>query len=375
MNVIAAARLLTLTALGALVAPVFIACGSDGGADSVEAADWVEAFCDRLTEFDEAADEIAEPLPEIDLAGGEDAKDEIVEIVEDVIAEAEALAADLGEIGQPDVDGGADIRSATIAHADEVVDRLEDLLDEISDHDPGSETFAEDMITSFEESEEGGYRARLEDLDDTDGAADIIDLIEDEGDCADAAFPEDDDNGSSDDDEPGDGDGDGDNGDGDGETTGDSTDPEAWVAAFCTSVVSYGQDIEILATSLFGLQDFDDLEEVRDLVVGTLEEGADRSYALALEISEFPDSDLDNSGDIRDTFIGVGETVGDIFSDSADDISAIDVTDEQAFIDGLDAVGLTLNQIFLDLEDTLGDLQSDEFDEIAADLPECFIVQ
>ncbi|MBE7520283.1 MAG: hypothetical protein HS107_13675 [Thermoflexaceae bacterium] len=177
---------LATTAL-ALV-PVLSGCGG-GSVKGVDSEDWVADVCDRFIEFEDAGIELGDKFMEVDFSEPEDAKKKLLALFNEMKKEFDSLEADFKKMGKPDIESGSEVREAFLANFDVNRKDLEGAIKGIKALDTDSKDIEGDVIEIFEDIEDENFRDVLEKLaDKKDDVWEIVDLIDEDPDCAAVIF-------------------------------------------------------------------------------------------------------------------------------------------------------------------------------------------
>lgn len=178
---------LGLIAFAAATLPL-TACGGGGGADKVDVEDWVADVCDRAIDFDDDLLAAADDLSVIEDGDPDEIKDAIDTFADDASDLMDDFIKDVEKIGQPDIDGGADVLKAFKQHAADEKKQISKLKKDVKDiNERNEDDFRDEVISLFEDIEDLNLRDKLEDIGERD-VDDLIDMIDDDSDCAAALF-------------------------------------------------------------------------------------------------------------------------------------------------------------------------------------------
>jgi hypothetical protein len=176
-----------MAAIASSLALLLSACGGDS-LEKVDADDWVADVCDRATDFDEDFAEAGEELDVIEDGDPDEIKDAVGQFVDDANEIVDAFVKDIEEVGQPDIDGGADVIKAIKAHADERKDIFNDFKNDVDDlDDDDDDDFREEVFELLDDAENPDLRDRFEDIDQND-VDDLTDQIDAEDGCGTILF-------------------------------------------------------------------------------------------------------------------------------------------------------------------------------------------
>lgn len=173
--------------LSVLALAVAAGCGADGDGDSVDPSTWATGFCQALTRFSDGISESGGELEGEGLPSG----DQVVGAVRSAGAASGAFAAELRELGPPDVPNGDEINVALTDAAGEAETAFQELEGEVG----GEITDATDVAArarkiaaAAQKALEGIGRAttRLQELD-ADGQ--LANALQAAPECADLGGP------------------------------------------------------------------------------------------------------------------------------------------------------------------------------------------
>jgi len=168
-----------LSALAALA----VACGGDS-LEKVDAEDWVADVCDESVDFDADFADVAAELDVIDDGDPDEIKDAIDEFVDEATKLIDEFVKDVEEVGQPDIDGGAEVIKAFREHAKDQKKVLTDFRSDVGKlDDDDDDDFRDDVFDLLDDADEFDLRDRLEDIDEND-VDDLIDEIDNDPDCS-----------------------------------------------------------------------------------------------------------------------------------------------------------------------------------------------
>ncbi len=331
-------RLMLLVAALPLAA-VITACG--GGAKKVNAQEWVDSLCEAAADFDEARDNASSAFDEVDFTDTKGAREAFADATKEQKEIQKDFRSAFDKIGEPDIKGGDKVVKAFEAQFkenDQKTDEVAKLVEKIDD----DADFVEEFLKILDEVEEPDFRGRLEDVaEDHPEVDEIIELIEDDPDCARVIFSED-----------------------EGSTTGPAPSPtrtgtagppkttnEKWVAGICTSLTDWVNALESANQSLQSKTDnASSAKDLKDLLVGFLKDGRAETVTLQREIRAL------KAPDVKD-----GEAIHRIFVDASNDlVKVFDGLIKEA--EGLDASSLA--KVTADLERFVDRVEG-AFDEVA----------
>lgn len=176
--------------LGAVLAITPVLGGACGGSslEKVDADDWVADVCDAALDFQDDFLDAAGGLDVIEDGDPDEIKDAVDEWVDEGSDAIDAFVKDVEDVGQPDIDGGADVIKAFRAHAKKQKEILADFKKDVNKlDDDDDEDFRDGVFDILDDVEDPDFREELEDIDEND-VDDLIDQIDDEPDCASVLF-------------------------------------------------------------------------------------------------------------------------------------------------------------------------------------------
>lgn len=172
----------------AVLAPGCFFRGDD--VKSVEAEEWVDDFCDATADLDDAEVEAFEAYDEVWLDSEEDG-DAVRDALNDYLdAYEDALndyLEDVETLGQPDIEDGDEIVNAVRQFVEEELEVVEEAREDLDDLDEEGDDLANAADDIFIEMDFTDFLPILEDAE-SDEADDIIELIEDDEECASFLF-------------------------------------------------------------------------------------------------------------------------------------------------------------------------------------------
>ncbi len=164
------------------------ACGG-GDAKTVDAEGWVTDFCDAAKDYQAASDDLGDEFIDIEF-DKKGAKDEVVKVFGKLQKEQDNFKKAVGKVGTPDLDGGKDVKSAVDLEFKERTASLKQVVNDIKKLDEGRR-FEQAVGEALTDREEGDFRGRLDKLASkraTKDAQDVIDLIDEDPECAAVLF-------------------------------------------------------------------------------------------------------------------------------------------------------------------------------------------
>lgn len=183
-----------LAVAGAVLSLAVLAPGCFFGGDDVEkveADDWVDDFCEATADLDDAEmeayleyDDAYIAADEGDGESVEDAFNEFLDTYEDALND---YLEEIEKMGQPDVDGGDEIVKAVKQFVEDELEVIEKAREDLEDLDEEGEDLIFAVDDVFADMEFADLRELLEDSD-SDDADEIIELIEDDEECASFLF-------------------------------------------------------------------------------------------------------------------------------------------------------------------------------------------
>ena len=181
------------TFVGAVLALAILAPGCFFGGDdvkTVEAEDWVDDFCDATADLDEAEVEGFEDYDDVWLDSDEDgdavrdALDDYLDAYEDALND---FLEEVETLGQPDIEDGDEIVNAVRQFVEDELEMVDDAREELDDLDEEGDDLANAADDIFVNMDFTDFLPILEDAE-SDEADDIIELIEDDQECASFLF-------------------------------------------------------------------------------------------------------------------------------------------------------------------------------------------
>jgi len=361
-------RVSRLLLLAALPLAAFIsACGGD--AKKVDAEDWVDDLCEAAADFDETTDEIGGKFAEVDLDDTKSAKKEVAGLLKDQKEAASDFRAAFDKIGQPDIDGGSKVIDAfkdQFKENDKRIGEMSDRVADIDDDDDFMEAFGE----IAEDIGEPEFRSKLEDVaDDHDEAEDIIDLIDEDPDCAAVIFDQDE------------------------ATTNPPTSPtttpgrtpvatapakttnEKWVAGICLALTGWVGDLEDANTSLQGQIDrAASAQDIKTLLVDFLKDGQSETVNMRKEMTALKAPDVKDGAAIHKVFVDAADGLVKVFDSLVADAQKLDTSSLQKASDQLEVFVGRVESSFDEVArtfDKLDQYDPGELDKLFQTRPEC----
>lgn len=356
-------RVLLLVA-GLPLAALIAACGG-GGAEKVEVEEWVEALCEAAADFDKARDNTGTAFEEVDFTDTTAAK----EAYADAIGEQKDVQKDFrdafDEIGQPDIKGGDKVVKAFEDQFKENDEKTDDVGEQVADIEDDAD-FVEEFLKIIEDVGDPDFRGRIEDVaDDYPDVDEVIDLIDEDPDCARVIFSEEE--AATIDPEPS-------------PTSTTSTAPatttnEKWVAGICSSLTGWVADLEgansALQSKIDGAASAGDLKK---LLVAFLEDGQSETVNLRREIAALKAPDVDDGDAIHKIFVDASVDLVKVFDNLVSEAERLDASslakvteDLDRFVEGVDSAFDEVAQSF----DALDQYDPQGLDELFQTRPEC----
>jgi len=329
-----------------LLPALLVACGSD--TKKVEVEEWVEDVCDLARASGEAEDEAFDDL-DLDFEDTEANKEAFLELIEKSDEARKDFRDGFADVGEPDIAGGADVVKAFKEQFEENDEQAKDLEEAIKDIDD-DDNFLNELDRIGEEVDERNFRGELEDLaDDEDEVQDVIDLIEDDEECAEVLFDGETSSGSDDDDSD------------DPQPTraagNDDDSNEEWVTGICTAFGDWVNTIEVAEAGMQTRIDAaTDVPGVLDVLVQFMERGRSASRDLQDDIDRLDPPDVDDGNEIHQVFADAAAGAWDVFDDLVRESRQVSAsTPEEALGDverisagigdAFDEVGLTFDRL------------------------------
>lgn len=356
-------RVLLLVAALPLVAFI-TACGG-GGAEKVDVEEWVDSLCEAAADFDEARDNTGAAFEEVDFTDTKAAKKAYADAIGEQKDVQKDFRAAFGRIGEPDIKGGDKVVSAFEAQFKENDKKTDEVADLVADID-NDDDFIEEFLKIIDKVEEPDFRGRLEKVaDDYPDVDEIIDLIEDDPDCARVIFSEE--ATATVDPEPA-------------PTRTISTGPavttnEKWVAGICTSLTGWVADLESANAALQSKIDgAASAEDLKKLLVTFLKDGQGETVNLRREIAALKAPDVKDGDAIHKIFLDASVDLVKVFDNLVGEAERLDASslakvteDLDRFVEGVDSAFDEVAQSF----DALDQYDPQGLDELFQTRPEC----
>lgn len=357
-------------------------CGGDS-VKAVDSEDWVADVCDRFLEFDAAGVELGDEFMEIDFSDTEDAKKKTVALFTQMKDEFNSLESDFKKMGRPDIDGGSEVREAFLANFDVNRKELDGALKKLRALDTDSKDFEGDVIDAFASIEDEAFREVLDKLaGKKDEVQDIIDLIDEDPDCA-AIILDSGDEAASDDGAdptptkkasagatPG-----------KTSTVAARTTPKAnasknerFVIGLCSAMTGWLDDVTALVDSL-SVPPNSSATQLKEAMVAYFQEALDLATNLKKALAGLPVPEIKDGKAVHQAFAQLGEGMERSFADILAKAKAMEAkspsqvqADVQAFADDLDLVmtEMSLKADTIDLK-----YDTDALVKIADQVTEC----
>lgn len=363
-----------LLAAVALPSILFTACGGGGG-KTVEADAWVETVCDAAKDFQKSTDKAAEKFFDIDTSDTAKAKKTAIQLVDDNKEAAEEFRKEFEKAGKPDLKSGDAVVKAFEAQFKENDKQIADLKKKMEAINV-KEDFESQFLAIAEDAPDSEFRSKLEEVaEDEDDAQEIIDLIDEDADCADVIF--DDESVSEPSTSP----------------TPSKTTPaagktpaaapkttnEKWVAGICTSFVNWVGDIEKANTTLqTNLGKFDASKnspgDLKSELVTFLKAGQTETKNLKKEIDALKTPDVKDGAKIHQVFAKAATDLVKVFDDAVVDaqkINASSFATVAADIDGFETKILNSFDEVSTAFDELDSYNAPEIEKAFESRPEC----
>ena len=356
-------RVLLLVA-GLPLAAVIAACGGDG-AEKVAVEDWVDSLCEAAADFDTARDNTGTAFEEVDFTDTKAAKEAYNDAIDEQKDVQKDFRAAFDKIGEPDIKGGDKVVKAFQDQFKENDEMTDEVGKQVADIDDDAD-FVEEFLKIIEDIGEPDFRGPFEDVaDDYPDVDEIIDLIEDDPDCARVIFSEEE--AATVDPEPS-------------PTRTTSTAPanttnEKWVAGICSSLTGWVADLESANAALQSKIDgAGSAQDLKKLLVAFLEDGQAETVNLRREISALKAPDVDDGEAIHKIFVDASVDLVKVFDNLVSEAERLDassltkVTEElDRFIEGVDSAFDEVGQSF----DALDQYDPQGLDELFQTRPEC----
>lgn len=360
-------------ALAILSAIALSACG--GGTKKVDADDWVDAVCDAANDYRKETDKAADKLFEIDTDDTAKAKKALLALVDDNKEAAGDFRKEFDKAGKPDLKSGDAVVKAFKEQFKENDKTIAELKKRVEDIDVKKD-FTEQFLKIADDTPATDFLGRLEDVvDDEDDAQEIIELIEDDPECADVLF---DDDSASD--------------SGISPTPGKVSTPaagktvspakttnEKWVAGICTSFAGWVMDIEAANGKLqTNLAKFDGSKDspaaLKQELVDFLKTGQTETKNLKKEIDALKAPDVKDGAKIHQVFTKAGTDLVKVFDQAVADSQKINASSFSSVandIDGFETKILDSFDAVTAAFDELDNYNAPELEKAFTSRPEC----
>ncbi len=355
-------RLMLLVAALPLAA-IITACGD--GAKKVEAREWVDSLCEAAADFDKARDNTGSAFEEVDFTDTKAAREAYADATGEQKDVQKDFRAAFDKIGEPDVKGGDKVVKAFEAQFKENDEKTDEVAKLVADIDDDAD-FIEEFLKILDEVEEPDFRGRLEDVaDDYPEVDEIIELIEDDSDCARVIFSEEDD--ATTDPEPS-------------PTRTVTAGPptttnEKWVAGICTSLTDWVGALESANQSLQSKVDSaGSAQDLKELLVGFLEDGRTETVTLQREMRGLKAPDVKDGDAIHQIFVDASNDLVKVFDDLIADAEALDASSLAKVTEDLDSFVDRVEGAFDEVAESFNALDQYEpqgLDELFQTRPEC----
>ncbi len=357
------------------------ACGGDS-AKSVDAEDWVADVCERFIEFDEDGEEIAGDFFGIDFDDPEEAKKDVLAFMADTRKAFDRFKADFEKLGQPDIDGGSSVREAFLANFKSVEKDIDSAIKKVKALDTDTDDFEEDVFEVFDEIEDENFRDVLEKLaDEKDDVWEIVDLIDEDADCAAVIF-DDEDVAGGDGPEPS-----ATKKAGSAGTPAKTSTPvarttvkanasknEKFVIGLCVSMTNWMDDVTLLVDTLSVPGDAS-AKQIKDEMVAYFQQALDLTATLRKNLSGLPVPDGKDGKAIHQAFAQLGADLEKSFSNTVASIKGMETksvsqvkADIERFADDFD---LAMTEMSLKADTIDIKYDTEELTRIANEVPEC----
>lgn len=329
--------------LAALVA----SCGGDS-AKKVSAQEWVDSLCEAAAEFAEARDNTGSAFEEVDFTDTKAAKKAYAEAIKEQKEAQKDFRDAFGEIGEPDIKGGDKVVKAFEDQFKENDGKTDDIGKRVADIDDDAD-FVDEFLKIAEEVGSPEFRTRLEKVaDDYPDVEDIIDLIDDDPDCREVIFS-------------------------DGEEVTEEPSPsptrvpagvppvttnEKWVAGICTALAGWVGDLEAADAAFQSkIDSAAGAQDLKDLLIGFLEEGRTETVNLRREINALKRPDVSDGEAIHKVFTDAGNELVTVFDNLLAEAEKVDArsltqvtTDLERFVVGVEAAFAEVSESFKALD-------------------------
>lgn len=171
-----------------LLPVVFGACGGGSSLEKVDADDWVADVCDAAIDFQEDFLDAASVLDVVEDGDPDEIKDAVAEWTKDGAKIVDKFVEEVEDVGQPDIDGGAEVIKAFRAHAKAqkaILEKFKKDVNKLDDDD--DDDFRDGVFETLDDIDDPDFREELEDIDEND-VDDLIDEIDDDAECASVLF-------------------------------------------------------------------------------------------------------------------------------------------------------------------------------------------
>lgn len=355
------------------------ACGGDdgGGGKKVSAEDWTADVCGLAIDFNGKSDSLGSDLIDLDF-GKKGAKKDVLKILDELEKARSTFRKGFDKLGTPDIDSGKDVRAAFVKQFEENDKTFKDVKDKVNKLDEGSK-FGDQLMKVFQDAPEPAFRKRLQTIagnKKTADAGDIINLIDDDPECASVLFS------SSSGSEP--------------EPTKAATREtpkaasptavarttpkagasknEKWVIGFCGAIQAYGTDVGQLTNNInFG---GGSNQQIKDGLVKVFTDMQSRTVKLRDDVKNLGAPDIKDGAKVQTALVDAFTQFVNTFDQVIKDAKALDpgasstklqsdlskLTDK--FTQTLDSLDSTFDKL-----DTQYDTK--ELVRIAQDVPEC----
>ncbi len=163
------------------------ACGGDS-LEKVDVDDWVADVCDAAIDFEEEFLDAASALDVIEDGDPGEIKDGVAKFTRDGAKAIDQFVKDVDDIGQPDIDGGAEVIKAFRGHAKAQKAILQKFKKDVGKLDDGDDDdFRDEVFETLDDIDDPDFREELEDINEND-VDDLIDEIDSDSDCASVLF-------------------------------------------------------------------------------------------------------------------------------------------------------------------------------------------
>lgn len=361
--------------------PFLSGCGG-GGTKSVDPEDWVADVCDRFIEFDDATVELGDKFMEIDFSETEDAKKQLLALFGEMKKEFNSLESDFKKIGQPDIKSGSDVREAFLAHFDLSRKDIDGAIKGIKALDTDTKDFEADVAEVFLDVEDEPFRDAIEKLaDKKDDVWEVIDLIDEDPDCASVVLDSGDEAAANDEPEPSPTKKAGAATPGKTSTAVARTTPkpnaskdEKFVIGLCVAMTNWLDDVTLLVDSL-SVPSNSSASQLKEAMVAYFQEALDLTTTLKKALSALTVPDVKDGKAIHQYFAQLGADIEKSFAGILAKVKAMETksvsqvqADVQDFGDDFDLLmtEMSLKADSIDVKYDTGALS-----RIAEEVPEC----